>query len=52
VGKHLLIAGYAVWLLILEDVAAAGQGFIAIVAAEVVSVKVLIHCSGILAVKY
>lgn len=51
VGKQLLVAGDAVRLLVLEDVATASQRFIAVVTAEVISVKVLIHCSGILAVE-
>lgn len=52
VGEELFVAADAVWLFILENVAAAGQGFITVVAAKMISVKVLIHCSCILAIKY
>lgn len=52
VGEELFVAADAVWLFILENVAAACQGFVTVVAAEMISVKVLIHCSCVLAVEY
>lgn len=52
VGEELFVAADAVWLLILENVATAGQGLITVVAAKMISVKVLIHCSCVLAIKY
>jgi len=52
VGKQKLVAGYTVGLFILEDIPTAGKRFIAVMTAEMISMKVLIHCSSILAVEY
>lgn len=52
VGEKFLVAGYAVWMLLLQDVATRDQLLIAVLACQMILVVVLIHCLRILCRKY